>query len=204
MGIQSFMSSNGQEYELIRDGMVRCKIKGLPNHESGTRRPYIGFYANTDIQEDDSLKSCISGEMFFIEEVRSQVIKNKVFQVQAFYLTEFQLKKNQQNRHISNGSNIIYNLNGINSKVNYQSTDHSVNQITTSESDIFNEIKKILEDSLNNATEMKVMTGLLDEMKAKQNTVEFNSLYTRFISTASDHLSLISPFLPALSKMIQG
>lgn len=204
MGLQSFMSSNGQEYELIRDGVVRCKLKGLPNHESGTRRPYIGFYANTDIQEDDSLKSCISGEVFFVEEVKSQVIKNKVFQVQAFYLTEFQRKKIERNTQVGNTPNIIYNLNGINSKVNYQSTDYSVNRITTSESDIFNEINKILEGSLNNATEMKVMADLLDEMKAKQNTVEFNSLYTRFISTASDHLSLISPFLPALSKMIQG
>lgn len=204
MGIQSFMSLNGQDYELIRDGVMKCRIKGLPNHDSGTHRPYIGFYANTDIREDDLLKSCISGEVFFVEEVQSQVIKNKVFQVQAFYLTEFQRKKNEQNKQVSSTPNIIYNLNGINSKVNHQSTDYSINSITTPESDVFNEIKKNLEGSSINATEMKVMADLLEEMRAKQNTFEFNSVYTRFISTAADHISLISPLLPALSRMIQG
>ena len=95
--------------------------------------------------------------------------------------------------------NIIYNVNGANAKVNVNSTDQSTNYVTVNPSDIFNKLIALLQENVQENTEL---IKLVDEMRSEQGKPGFLLKYQNFIATAVNHITLIAPFIPALTQMI--
>ncbi|SFH84804.1 hypothetical protein SAMN05192551_103255 [Tindallia magadiensis] len=92
----------------------------------------------------------------------------------------------------------IYNINGENSRVNINSTDNSTNIVNVSSDNLFEELRNMIKENIDKNNEI---LDAIDEMEKNQNNKEsFMVSYQKFISLISDHISLISPFIPALSQ----
>jgi hypothetical protein len=97
---------------------------------------------------------------------------------------------------------ITYHLSGNNSRVNFNSTDNSVNSVHVSSTELFaslrNEITRGVE-----AGELR--TEILERLKAleeAQNQPSFGQRYADFISVAANHMTLLAPFIPALTELL--
>jgi len=91
----------------------------------------------------------------------------------------------------------IYNVTGENSRVNINSTDNSMNVIDKSSDELFEEIRNIVNENIKN-NEKIIKT--INEMESNKNKESFMNSYQKFISSMSNHMSLIAPFIPALSQ----
>lgn len=95
----------------------------------------------------------------------------------------------------------IYNANGLNSRININSTDNSITYINDTEL-LFNELKKNLENITENEIKQKALQ-ILGDLKNTKNTSEFLSEYQSFISLLANHMTIIAPFIPALTELIK-
>lgn len=73
-----------------------------------------------------------------------------------------------------------------------------------SPTDLFDEIRTAFKEGISDEAELRSLREIVNEMENSQNTNTFNKAYTKFITSAANHMTLISPFIPALSQMIQG
>lgn len=204
MNLKSFMKMGGEEFEIIRNDKSIAEVEGLPNREEKTARPYIGFYDGTDIYPGDWVKGKISNDMLFIEDTQSTVVQGKVFQIKGYYLTEAQYSKQKRDQQKESRPSIVYNLYGAHSKVNNHSTDNSINIVDMSSIDLFDEIRNILKETIVNQDELANLRVLVNDMESNQNTKGFIKAYQNFINSAASHMTALSPFIPALTQMMQG
>ena len=94
--------------------------------------------------------------------------------------------KNKETKTIINN---IYNC----EKVNVDSIDNSVNiKLNNSEELILNEIKKILDS----------IQELFDEMCKNIGKKTFLEKYQLFIASMADHITVLTPFIPFLTSLI--
>ena len=92
--------------------------------------------------------------------------------------------------------NVTYNLNGVNTRVNIQSTDNSINIQTSAES-VFDDLKEFIKHHI--PENAKVLSAV-DDLETAKGKGNFREKYIAFVSIAADHLGLLSPFLPVLSS----
>src|SRR5260370_2166777 len=99
----------------------------------------------------------------------------------------------------------VYHLHGHNSRLNIQSTDNSTNIVNLTSNELFLQLREQLSEALDGNAKKEVLERL-DELEKAQNTPRFGLSYTRFMAVAADHWTLIapliSPYLPALSEML--
>ena len=101
--------------------------------------------------------------------------------------------KNKETKTIINN---IYNC----EKVNVDSIDNSVNiKLNNSEELILNEIKKILDSIQENNKEKK---ELFDEMCKNIGKKTFLEKYQLFIASMAAHITVLTPFIPFLTSLI--
>ena len=99
-------------------------------------------------------------------------------------------------------SNVIYNLHGNNPRVVINSQDYSIN-IANSKV-VFDEIRKavdlqIQDEKLKNGLQQKV-----EEMETSVGKGDFLKSYSDFVALAANHMTIIGPFLPALTQFLQA
>ncbi|MCA1586233.1 MAG: hypothetical protein LC791_16160 [Acidobacteria bacterium] len=92
---------------------------------------------------------------------------------------------------------MVYNITGSNPRVNVNSTDHSTNVVNVSADDLFDKLRRALGAGV--ADESK-RNELLERAMALHDAVHQSSYvarYQEFIASAADHMTLLSPFIPA-------
>ncbi|SDD84657.1 hypothetical protein SAMN05444678_1264 [Sphingomonas sp. YR710] len=91
------------------------------------------------------------------------------------------------------------NVSGTNARANLASSDHSNNTVSSSNVlvDLENEVRRSLAGPLKDE-----LLSLISEMKTVQKTEHFIPLYQRFVTTAANHMTVIAPFLPALTGLL--
>lgn len=205
VSLKDFMKLGGEKFEVFRNNEKISEVDGLPNHEEGTKRPYIGFYDGTDIKVGDWVKGKISNDWLYIEDIRSHIVNGKVFQIKGYYLTKKEFEEREQlKRKEKEHPYIIYNLYGANSRVINNSTDQSINVVDMSSKDLFDELRNTIQTFIEDEKQKRELREIVDEMEKNQGTNKFNQLYTKFITSAANHMTILSPFIPALSQMIQS
>ncbi|VXB37725.1 conserved hypothetical protein [Exiguobacterium sp. 8H] len=195
-----FMRQHGEWFDVIRNSEVVAQIQGLPNNDKSG--PYIGFYEGSDVHQGDWIKGTKSNNLLYIDDLLSESAYGKVFQVKGYYLTERQYKKLEEEKEASIKPNVNYYLHGDNSRVNNHSKDYSVNVINASTNEVINEILKVLKESIDDKNEIDRLEKILKDMQNTQNTSLFVDHYKNFVSSAANHMTVLAPFIPALSQMI--
>jgi hypothetical protein len=96
----------------------------------------------------------------------------------------------------------VYHITGDNSRVNVDSTDQSVNVVVVSSEQVFQKIRDTVRSAVP-AEQQADILARLQTLEQAQNGPSFGKRYTEFIASAANHMTLIAPFIPALSELLQ-
>jgi hypothetical protein len=97
----------------------------------------------------------------------------------------------------------VYNLQGTHSRVNIRSSDQSLNISNVTSEQLFLNLREHIEENVQDEADRK---DLLERLAALEKTKEKASLlkrYQEFIAAAANHMTLIAPFVPALTQLLK-
>lgn len=94
------------------------------------------------------------------------------------------------------------NISNVSGKVNVNSTDNSTNYSLGNTETLFSDIHKSIESSGIDTDEIKLLLEKLSEMQQAVNTKSFSAKYKEFMQLAATHVSIIAPFIPALTSLL--
>ena len=97
---------------------------------------------------------------------------------------------------------VVYSVSGPNAKINIQSTDLSTNIVNVESAALFDKLRSVIQESVQDADATKRLFEQVDAMHAAVGTKTFLGAYQQFVSVAADHLTLFLPFLPALTQLL--
>lgn len=101
-----------------------------------------------------------------------------------------------------NPTHVVYNVTGPNARVNVQSTDSSTNVVNVDTSALFVALREVVFQSIADAQARQRVESVLDGMESAVGTRAFSERYKEFMSVAADHMTVLAPFLPALSQLL--
>jgi hypothetical protein len=97
----------------------------------------------------------------------------------------------------------VYHVYGHNPRWNTNSTDNSVNIVSITQEEIFAALNQDIVEKIQDGEEQSDILQRLDALEKAQGTKLFAERYTDFISAAANHMTLIAPFIPALSELLK-
>ena len=89
----------------------------------------------------------------------------------------------------------------INGKVNINSTDNSTN-ISTDSSSIFGSLSNAINNAPIEEKQKVQLMAKVEELKQAEGTGGYIQKYNEFMQNAANHMTVISPFIPALTSLI--
>lgn len=95
--------------------------------------------------------------------------------------------------------NVVYNINGYNAKVNINSHDESINSVNINPDSVFDKLIEVIQKNLAESNEI---IELVNEMRSERGKPTFLQKYQNFIAATANYISIIAPFIPALTQMI--
>lgn len=98
----------------------------------------------------------------------------------------------------------VYNLIGPNARVNIQSVDASTNLIEIEPKDLFDKLRHTIQQEIADKSFSDKLSKKADELEQAQGTNKFVDKYREFIALAADHVTLLAPFIPALSQLCRS
>jgi len=95
----------------------------------------------------------------------------------------------------------IYNVSGINTRLNIGSNDSSVNIAETKQKEVFDQLKEVL-SQIESESDKKNIEDSIKTMESSYGTENFVKAYQNFMSFIANHITVFAPILPALSKLL--
>jgi len=173
------------------EGQVRCRVKG---YYSG--KQFIIDDMNVDVQPGDEIRRLLPNgkeEAFLVDDPK--------FYRNGPFGSHYQVTISRRGsfpRHT--GGNYNISISGPNSRVNIGSTDTSTN-VTISDG-IFSELRRALNDGISDDAQRLQMTELVARLEKAPDKKGAMAAYQALIASAADHMTLLAPFLPALTDII--
>jgi len=99
-------------------------------------------------------------------------------------------------------SQVVYNLTGPNARINIQSVDSSSNIVGIDPTNLFSELRDTIQKSVFDIQQRAELTNKVKELEESQDTKNFTMRYQEFMALAASHITVLAPFLPALSQML--
>ena len=100
------------------------------------------------------------------------------------------------------GPQVVYNLIGSNARVNIQSSDSSTNVVSVESAVLFDDLREAIRKSSLDSNVVQQLIQNVDAMQSATGTKTFGERYKEFVVAAADHMTLIAPFLPALTQLL--
>jgi len=100
-------------------------------------------------------------------------------------------------------SQTIYYLIGPNPRVNIQSIDSSANLVGVEPTQLFGRIREAIGESVQDVELLKKLQEKVTDLEKAQGTTGFMARYQEFMALAANHMTLLAPFIPALSQMLR-
>jgi hypothetical protein len=131
-----------------------------------------------------------------------QLIAEKIGDPQAWVATQIDRWRLTPKKSGAPSVTTIYNVKGDNARFNTNSTDNSVNVVTTTSEDFFADLRGQIESEVPEGDERKKIVESLTELQASHGKPSFAQRYTDFMAAAANHIKVIAPFIPALTEML--
>lgn len=123
--------------------------------------------------------------------------------IPAHYQSKVQ-KESAIPRAPAQASHSVYNIVGPNARVNIQSTDSSTNVVNMDAPALFDGMREAVREAIDDSVLESQLLERIDAMQTAIGTPDFARRYKEFVGVAADHLTLLAPFLPALSQLLLG
>lgn len=98
----------------------------------------------------------------------------------------------------------VFSISGDNARVYIKSQDRSVNVNSLAPAEVFDELRNIVSEEVRDLKERSILLSKINELEETKGTTSFVQKYSEFISLAADHLTLLTPILPALTQWLGG
>ncbi len=95
------------------------------------------------------------------------------------------------------GINITYHLQD-NARLNFQSTDESVN--TISQEQLFSKVRDVITQQVAAGDQANILQKL-EELEKAQGTNSFGEKLSAFIAATADYVTILTPVLPAIAEL---
>ena len=89
---------------------------------------------------------------------------------------------------------------GSNARVNINSQDFSTNIVN--ESNVFEHLRSAIESGVTSASEQKEILQRLEALESAKGKKTYLIRYQEFIAVAANHMTVLAPFIPALTQML--
>jgi len=100
-------------------------------------------------------------------------------------------------------SQTVYNLIGPNSRVNIHSVDDSTNLVGIEPAELFNRLRAAMKQSVLDSELLEKLQQKVNDLEKTQGTSNFLARYQEFIALAANHMTILAPFIPALTQMLK-
>jgi hypothetical protein len=116
----------------------------------------------------------------------------------------YQVKVNKEGTIKDNErpTNVTYNLHGAQSRVNIHSQDNSTNISNETSETVFTDMRQAIQNNIHNTNEREILLAKLDELQQAKGSTSFIEKYRDFVELAEKHITIIAPFIPALSQFL--
>jgi hypothetical protein len=118
------------------------------------------------------------------------------------YLPHWQIKYRRTNAPATTVQTIVNNISGYNARVNVHSTDNSNNQVVEDSQNVLSKLADVLRRKLVQSDARDNLITLAEEMRHAASVGTFTEKYRKLIAGAADHMTIVEPFLPALSQLL--
>jgi len=98
-------------------------------------------------------------------------------------------------------THITYNLSGTGARVNVNSTDSSINVISTEVSKVFSQAREAVSQIPDPIARQEIERAV-DEMEQAHGSSNFLQKYQTFITSAANHMTLLAPIIPVITKLL--
>ncbi|CAG0974391.1 hypothetical protein MTYP_01409 [Methylophilaceae bacterium] len=98
-------------------------------------------------------------------------------------------------------TNITYNVSGSGARVNINSTDSSVNIISTEVSKVFAQVREAV-DRIPDPAQRGEIERTVNEMEQAHGSSGFLQKYQAFIASAANHMTILAPVIPAVTGLL--
>jgi len=99
------------------------------------------------------------------------------------------------------GAGQVFNVQGANARINIGSSDYSMNS-TVKNVTVFSDLKKAVALEVKDPEERKNLEHSISDAEQSYKKGTFLEGYQKFISSAADHMKIIAPFIPELTKLL--
>ncbi|HTS41477.1 MAG TPA: hypothetical protein VMH84_13170 [Xanthobacteraceae bacterium] len=174
------------------DGTIRHKVKGIIDSKLATIPD-----PNVVIHTGDEIRRILPNGTEEVFEVLDPVFYQKMHGVPA----HFQVKIRRKGEFPKGtGGNFTIHISGPNARVNISSTDNSHNIVANRS--VFGDLKTAIEKSVPVEEHGKLLTAIERMERGVGNRPALLQAYQDFMSSAANHMTVIAPFLPALTKLL--
>ena len=97
----------------------------------------------------------------------------------------------------------VYNLTGANPRVNVNSVDSSVNVLTVNSETLFSDLAKVVGEQVEGTALRDQLSAIVQQMAQTRGTPEFTSSFQSFIALAANCMTIVLPFIPALTQLLK-
>lgn len=98
-------------------------------------------------------------------------------------------------------SPLTINVSGPNARLNIGSTDNSTNSYSATTASLFQDMRVAVERNVPKE-DLKALLDGIEGLEQSAGGPTFGARYKEFIQVAANHISVIAPFLPALSALL--
>jgi hypothetical protein len=96
----------------------------------------------------------------------------------------------------------VYNVTGPNARININSVDLSANVVDISAENLFTELRKAIREGVAETSRRAAVLKAVDGLETSKEKPSFGQRYREFIAAAADHMTLLAPFIPALTQLL--
>jgi hypothetical protein len=188
--------------ELMNDVVTLVKPDGtrLENNRASVQRDRIMvFDSSLIIDEGDTIERERPGGSVERYTVLDTGYSNEFHGIPAHY--NLDVRKETALPRVPPGPSNTFYLSGPNSRVNSNSIDASVNISAMSSPQVFADLRSALND-VADVEQRALLTARVEEMESSQGSPGFLARYQAFMEAAANHMTVVGPFLPALSRLL--
>ncbi|MEQ6856295.1 hypothetical protein AAHH17_17670 [Lysinibacillus capsici] len=189
--------------QLARDTVILKKQNGevFSDIKANVQKNKIFIHDNTlPIEEGDRLVRTLSNGLEESYIVVDRGYYEKFHSIDAHYQCDVQKESSVQYKEWA--SSITNHFYGANSRVNIGSTDNSSNIVNINKDNIFDELRSVINENISSESDSIILLDLVNNMEETRGTPSFIDKYKSFMESAANHMSVFSPFLPALAQIL--
>lgn len=175
------------------DGIVRARTRAILDSKTATI-PDVSIL----IEAGDEIRRRIPSGAEEAFEVIDPVYHGDFHGIPAHYSVKIKRKGSFPQ---GKGGNYNFYVSGPNARVNFQSHDQSTN--VALDRSKFQALREAIQANVTDAAERESLSALTRELEhSAGNKEQYTKIYQKFIASAANHITIIAPFLPAITDFL--